>query len=155
VKVLNVRWVGVATREYEAMFDFLHRVLGLEVAFAEETTAEFATAEGDTVQIMAPGDRYFGLFSEQARGPVPLFEVDDVHTARAELAQAGVELVGVHPGGTSTGIGSTSAHPTATCTSSPAGTDPGGGVGEESDGGRTGLWMVSQGFEVVAIRLRR
>jgi catechol 2,3-dioxygenase-like lactoylglutathione lyase family enzyme len=94
VKVLNVRWVGVATREYEAMFDFLHRVLGLEVAFAEETTAEFATAEGDTVQIMAPGDRYFGLFSEQARGPVPLFEVDDVHTARAELAQAGVELVG-------------------------------------------------------------
>ncbi|WP_132153702.1 VOC family protein [Kribbella antiqua] len=89
-----MRWVGVATQDYQAMFDFLYGALGLEAAFTEETTAEFVTAEGDTVQIMAPGNRFFGFFTENASGPVPLFEVDDVHTAMAELRQAGVELVG-------------------------------------------------------------
>ncbi|TCC42809.1 VOC family protein [Kribbella capetownensis] len=89
-----MRWVGVATREYRPMFEFLQGVLGLEVAFEEETTAEFATSDGDTVQIMAPGDRTFELFSRNATGPVPLFEVDDVHAAAEELERAGVELVG-------------------------------------------------------------
>ncbi|HWD80810.1 MAG TPA: VOC family protein [Kribbella sp.] len=95
MKVLKLRWVGMATRDYQAMFEFLHGVLGLEVVFAEDTTAEFSTAEGDTVQIMAPGDRFFEFFAQNAGGPVPLFEVDDVHSATQELRQAGVELVGL------------------------------------------------------------
>ncbi|MER7249186.1 VOC family protein [Kribbella sp. NPDC000426] len=94
MKVLNVRWIGVATRNYQAMYDFLHGVLGLEPVFAAETTAEFATAEGDTVQIMAPGDVFFEFGTANATGPVPLFEVDDVHAATEELRRAGVELVG-------------------------------------------------------------
>jgi len=89
-----VRWIGVATQDYQEMFEFLHGVLGLDLVFAEETTAEFSTAEGDTVQIMAPGDRFFGFFDEYAGGPVPLFEVDDVHAATEELRRRGIELVG-------------------------------------------------------------
>jgi hypothetical protein len=43
---------------------------------------------------MAPGDPYFEFFTENTAGPVPLFEVDDVHGARTELVEAGVEIVG-------------------------------------------------------------
>ena len=76
------------------MVGFLRDVLGLRVNFEEPTTIEFTTSEGDEVQVMAPGHPYFEFFGEQAYGPVPLFEVDDVHSARRELEAAGVEVVG-------------------------------------------------------------
>jgi hypothetical protein len=40
------------------------------------------------------GDPYFAFFSEQASGPVALFEVDDVHVAHSELIAAGIEVIG-------------------------------------------------------------
>jgi len=46
------------------------------------------------VQVMGPGDPYYDFFGEHATGVVPLFEVDDVVAARAELAAAGIEIVG-------------------------------------------------------------
>jgi catechol 2,3-dioxygenase-like lactoylglutathione lyase family enzyme len=94
MEVRSVRWIGVGTDRYEAMVGFLRDVLGLRVEFEEATTVELSTTDGDRVQVMAPGDRYYELFREQATGPVPLFEVEDVHAARAELEAAGVELVG-------------------------------------------------------------
>ena len=94
MEVRNVRWVGVRTDRYEAMVGFLRDVLRLRVNFEEPTTVEFTTSEGDQIQVMAPGDRYYEFFSEHAAGPVPLFEVDDVHAARRELEAAGVELIG-------------------------------------------------------------
>jgi len=92
--VRNVRWVGICTDEYEAMTGFLREVLGLRVHFEEPTTVELETSEGDTIQVFAPGDRYYEFFGEHARGPVPLFEVDDVHSARRELEAAGIEIIG-------------------------------------------------------------
>jgi catechol 2,3-dioxygenase-like lactoylglutathione lyase family enzyme len=86
--------VGIRTDHYEAMVGFLRDILGLEVNFEEPTTVEFTTSEGDEIQVMAPGDRYYDFFGEHANGPVPLFEVDDVHAARRELEAAGVEVVG-------------------------------------------------------------
>ena len=79
---------------YEAMVSFLRDVLGLRTNFEEPTTVEFTTAEGDEIQVMGPGDRYDDFFAAHATGPVPLFEVDDVASARGELEAAGVELVG-------------------------------------------------------------
>jgi len=92
--VRNVRWVGVPTDEYAAMADFLSRVMGLKANFEEPTTVEFTTSEGDEVQLMAPGDPYYEFFRRHAAGPVPLFEVDDVHAAARQLEEAGVEIVG-------------------------------------------------------------
>jgi hypothetical protein len=92
--VRNVRWVGVATEQFTAMIDLLESTMGLQKKFEEPTTVEFTTIDGDAIQVMAPGDRYFDFFKEHAAGPVPLFEVDDVHQARRELASAGVELIG-------------------------------------------------------------
>ena len=94
MEVRNIRWLGVPTRDFGAMRAFLEDVMGLRVNFDEPTTVELVTTEGDEIQLMAPGDPYFDFFVEHARGPVPLFEVDDVHAARAELEAAGVAIVG-------------------------------------------------------------
>jgi catechol 2,3-dioxygenase-like lactoylglutathione lyase family enzyme len=94
MEVRKLRWVGVHTPHYQAMVGFLRDLLGLRVRFEEPTTTELSTAEGDAFQVMAPGDPYFDFFERHASGPVPLFEVDDVHAARLELEAAGVELVG-------------------------------------------------------------
>jgi catechol 2,3-dioxygenase-like lactoylglutathione lyase family enzyme len=94
MEVRNLRWIGIPTRQYDAMVSFLRDVLRLEVSFQETTTVEFTTTEGDKIQLMAPGDPYFEFFTENAAGPVPLFEVDDIHRARTELVGAGVEIVG-------------------------------------------------------------
>jgi catechol 2,3-dioxygenase-like lactoylglutathione lyase family enzyme len=94
MQVRNIRWVGVPTPNYDAMVTFLQQVLALRVNFSEPTTTEFSTSEGDEIQVMAPGDGYFDFFTEHAAGPVPLFEVDDVHAARRELEQAGIEVIG-------------------------------------------------------------
>jgi catechol 2,3-dioxygenase-like lactoylglutathione lyase family enzyme len=76
------------------MVSLLRDTMGLAVNFEEETTVEFTTSEGDEIQVLAPGDPYYEFFEEHAAGPVPLFEVDDVHSARTELADAGIEIVG-------------------------------------------------------------
>jgi catechol 2,3-dioxygenase-like lactoylglutathione lyase family enzyme len=94
VQVLNVRWVGTPTDRYDAMVAFLRDVLGLRTRFEEATTVELETTEGDRIQVFAPGDRFHDFFGEHASGPVPLFEVDDVHTARKELEAAGVYVIG-------------------------------------------------------------
>jgi catechol 2,3-dioxygenase-like lactoylglutathione lyase family enzyme len=94
MKVLNVRWVGIRTDRYDEMVSFLRDVLGLQTNFEEPTTVEFETSEGDEIQVMAPGDPYYDFFGEHASGPVPLFEVDDVGSARRELEEAGIEIVG-------------------------------------------------------------
>jgi hypothetical protein len=82
--------------------------MGLAANFEEETAVELRTSEGDEVQVLAPGDPYDALFQEHAAGPVQLFEVDDIHSARTELAELAI------------GNGSISERRTGTCTSSPA-----------------------------------
>jgi hypothetical protein len=47
MEVWNVRWVGIPTRQYEAMVVFMRDVLGLEINFQDQTTVEFRTVKGD------------------------------------------------------------------------------------------------------------
>jgi catechol 2,3-dioxygenase-like lactoylglutathione lyase family enzyme len=94
MEVRNLRWIGIQTQHYDAMVRLFRDVMGLGLAFEESSTIEFATTEGDAVQVMGPGDPYFDFFEEHANGPVPLFEVEDVGQARSELEAAGIEIVG-------------------------------------------------------------
>ena len=94
MEVRNVRWLGIYTDRYSEMVTLLRDTMGLAVNFEEETTVEFKTSEGDQVQLLAPGDPYYEFFKQHAAGPVPLFEVDDVHSTRTELIDAGIEIVG-------------------------------------------------------------
>ncbi len=94
MEVRNVRWVGIYTHHYGEMVSLLRDTMGLAVNFEEKTTVEFKTSEGDEVQVLAPADPYYEFFKEHAAGPVPLFEVDNVHSARSELMDAGIEIIG-------------------------------------------------------------
>ena len=76
------------------MVAFLRDTLGMDVEFERTTTAELSLANGDRVQLFAPGDPYYELFWSHGRGPVALFEVDDVHEALRELEDARVQIVG-------------------------------------------------------------
>ena len=73
---------------------FFSDVLRLQVEFDDETTVELSTANGDRVQLFAPGDEYFDFFREQGSPVVPLFEVDSLDDAVAEVGRAGVEIIG-------------------------------------------------------------
>jgi catechol 2,3-dioxygenase-like lactoylglutathione lyase family enzyme len=94
VKVLGLHWLGVPAERYEEMVRLLRDVMGLPVNFDEGTTVEFSLPSGDEIQLFAPGDHYYDFFGQHAAGPVPLFEVDDVHAARSELEAAGIEVIG-------------------------------------------------------------
>jgi catechol 2,3-dioxygenase-like lactoylglutathione lyase family enzyme len=91
---MGIRWLGVRADRYDEMVGFLRDVLGLDVGFAEEGTTELSLPDGNRVQVFAPGHRYHRLIGEQASGPVPLFEVDDLDEARQTLEAAGIELLG-------------------------------------------------------------
>jgi hypothetical protein len=67
---------------------------GCDGTFEEPATVEFETTEGDEVQVMGPGHPYFDFFDRHARGPVPLFEVDDLGRPRQRLVEARTEIVG-------------------------------------------------------------
>jgi predicted enzyme related to lactoylglutathione lyase len=87
-------WLGVPAQDPDAMIRFFRDALGLSVAFGEPTSTELSLPNDDRVQVFGPGDRYFDLYERFGAGPVALFEVDDVESARAELAAAGVEVTG-------------------------------------------------------------
>src|SRR2546429_4500342 len=72
------------------MVGFLRDVMGLRVEFEEPATTELSLPNDDRVQVFAPEHPYFQF----AGGYVALFEVDDLRGAQAELAAAGIELVG-------------------------------------------------------------
>jgi len=90
MKLDGLRWVGITTDQPEAMVGFLRDALGLQVEFAEPTTTELSLGNGDRVQVFAPGNAYHDQYRSQ--GIVPLFELSDVHAARRELQEAGVEV---------------------------------------------------------------
>jgi catechol 2,3-dioxygenase-like lactoylglutathione lyase family enzyme len=94
MEVRRLCWLGVRAEAYDLMLAFLRDVLGLRVEFEHDTTAELSLPSGDRVQVFGPGDRYFEFFAEHAKGPVALFEVDDVRGARDELVAAGIDVIG-------------------------------------------------------------
>jgi hypothetical protein len=94
VQVLRLCWLGIRSPEYDAMVRLLRDVMGLRVELEEASTTELSLPSGDRVQVFGPGDAYFDFFGRHASGPVALFEVDDVRSARAELVAAGVEVIG-------------------------------------------------------------
>jgi catechol 2,3-dioxygenase-like lactoylglutathione lyase family enzyme len=91
---MGIRWLGVRAGRYDEMVGFLRDVLGLDVVFEEEGTTELSLPDGNRVQVFGPGHHYHRFFGEQATGPVPLFEVDDLEEARRTIEAAGIELLG-------------------------------------------------------------
>ncbi len=81
---------------YEPTVAFFRDVLGLELAFAEPGWSVFKLPSGqrDFVEVYGPEKLDTRLFPESAAGPVAAFIVDDIERARAEVAAAGIEMLG-------------------------------------------------------------
>jgi catechol 2,3-dioxygenase-like lactoylglutathione lyase family enzyme len=95
MRIIRLAWVGIPTDSYQQMRQFLVDGLGLREEFDQHTTVEVALDGGDRLQLFGPGSDYFSFYREQDARLVPLFEVDDLDTAQAQVQRAGAVLVRV------------------------------------------------------------
>jgi catechol 2,3-dioxygenase-like lactoylglutathione lyase family enzyme len=95
MKVKAIRWIGVDTDRLSEMRAFAIDVLGLRVA--GEDTRDFVvlgTADGTKLELFGSASVADGPWLFASNPVVAGFLVDDIETARDELAHAGVELLG-------------------------------------------------------------
>ena len=90
MKVKGFSWVGVSTADFDRSLGFFRDVLGLDVWVQGDRQAILAAESGQQLEIFGKDEREMRLTA----APVVAFEVDDLDAARAELASAGVELIG-------------------------------------------------------------
>ena len=97
MKVLRVSFVGTRTLQFEATQAMFRDLLGLEVSFSNPGWAGFSLPSGprDLVEVFGPEmtDERVAP-AEFTDGLLIAFAVDDIVSARAELAAAEVELLG-------------------------------------------------------------
>lgn len=70
------------------------RSLGLELVFEEASTIELSARNSDWLQVFGQGHRYFDFCQRHGAKIVPLFEVNDLDEAHAEIAGSGARLLG-------------------------------------------------------------
>jgi catechol 2,3-dioxygenase-like lactoylglutathione lyase family enzyme len=95
VEVKGIRWVGVGTDRVSAMRAFAIDVLGLRIAGQDHPDfVELAMVDGSKLELFGSAEAADGPWLFERNPVVVGFLVDDIHAARAELAEAGVELLG-------------------------------------------------------------
>ena len=90
MKVNGLAWAGTRTERYHEMVAFLRDVLGLAVEYDDGKKAVLRFPDGKLFEVFGPGDTEHPHFST---GPVVEFGVDDIDRARADLEEAGVEVL--------------------------------------------------------------
>lgn len=91
MKVKGYSWLGVGTDDFVETLSFFSNVIGLSTVVVDERgVAILKVSEGQVLEIFGPGTEGRKLTSP----PVVAFEVDDVASARDELLQHGVEVLG-------------------------------------------------------------
>ena len=94
MRVKGLVWLGIPADDYAGAVRFFTETLGLDVAFDEADTVELSAANDDRIQVFGPDHHYFQFYRERGARIVPLFEVDNLDEARAELARSGAEVFG-------------------------------------------------------------
>jgi len=97
VRVIRLGWLGTRTPEDTATVEFFTNVLGLETLHREPgfTKLRLPSANRDYLEIFGSEADASGFeATHYTTGPVVGVVVEDLAGARAELAAAGVELVG-------------------------------------------------------------
>lgn len=91
MSISGFSWVGIATEDFEATIRFLTEKLGLPLTGRAEDAevAHFLLPSGQLFEVFGPGV----VDVHTTSCPVVGFDVEDVRTAREELAQRGVEFV--------------------------------------------------------------
>lgn len=97
MQVLRVSFVGVRSGNFAPTVDMFRDVLGMDVAFEHPGWAGFNLPTGarDLLEVFGSGDVDERVVPpEFEHGVLVAFAVDDVVSAREELARAGIELIG-------------------------------------------------------------
>ena len=97
MKVLRVSFVGVRSGDFAPTVDMFRDVLGFDVAFEHPGWAGFHLPSGnrDLLEVFGSADVDERVVpAEFEHGALVAFAVDDVVSAREELATAGIELIG-------------------------------------------------------------
>jgi predicted enzyme related to lactoylglutathione lyase len=94
MRVLRIAWLGVPVRDPSAMLRFFRDTLRMHVEFEEAGTVELSLPNDDRIQLFAPTHQTFSFLEANARGPVPLFEVDDLDAAAREIAASDAAVIG-------------------------------------------------------------
>jgi predicted enzyme related to lactoylglutathione lyase len=94
MRVKGLVWLGIPADDYAGAVRFFTETVGLEVAFDEASTTELSAANDDRIQVFGPGHRYFQFYRDRGARIVPLFEVDNLDQARADLARSEAEVFG-------------------------------------------------------------
>lgn len=97
MKVLRVSFVGIRSENFDATVAMFRDVMGMDLAFENPEWAGFRLPSGDRdlLEILGSADIDERVApAEFERGVLVAFAVDDVVSAREELAAAGIELIG-------------------------------------------------------------
>ena len=93
MRIKGISWVGVKTDEFVALGTFRKSVLGLPVLLDRPDFLVFRMPDGDQLELFGPSARHPPAQFASNR-VVCGFLVDDLDSARRELEQAGIELLG-------------------------------------------------------------
>ena len=97
MRVIRLGWLGTRAPDYAATVEFFSNVIGLEALHQEPGFAKLRlpSADRDYLEIFGSEADATGFeATHYTTGPVIGLVVDDLVGARAELAAAGIELVG-------------------------------------------------------------
>jgi predicted enzyme related to lactoylglutathione lyase len=93
MKVRGIRWVGVKTEDVPRLSKFFQQVMGLSPVSEQPDFVVFTLPNGDQLELFGPN----GPDPPEQFGSNPVvcgFLVDDIESARRELIDAGIELLG-------------------------------------------------------------
>lgn len=96
MKVLRIGFLGTRTTNHQQTSDFFRDVLEMQTAWEKPDWTGFQLPSGrnDFVEVFGPAMQDSNLYPDTATGPLIAFIVDDVVSAHAEVAAAGIELLG-------------------------------------------------------------
>ena len=92
MNVLGILWAGVRVSDADESLRFFTDILGLEVAFRDESQGFtlFHLPSGQQFELLGPNSRWHRVHED----PVVIgFQVDDVAATRLEMETRGVEFV--------------------------------------------------------------
>ncbi len=93
MKVTAVSWVGIKSADPDPMIRFFRNVLGLTAVVDEPSFTVFELSSGDKIEIFGP-EGPDPEYQFATGGVVAGLSVDDIDSAAAEIAAAGLELLG-------------------------------------------------------------
>ena len=91
MQVNGIGWTGVLTEHFESTLSFFSDVLGLHMAYRDESKelAHFRFRSGQLLEIYGPSNRARKEKYRWFQGPALGFEVEDVASARQEMLARG------------------------------------------------------------------